>query len=217
MKAAVLFVRDNFRFVMHGGWGVAQWALWLVVQLPVWLLFGYLVYERKTLAYRIMVVALLVEAAFMMIVYMVVRWPRLMHGGWWFPVVLPLVWIGFNCVVSYTGGWWDLAKAYPLDHEFPEKQSWRAPQVFLSALGTYRNLVHVGVDREGLYLRVAPLFRVAHPPIFVPWKDISYSQKKRFFREMTKFRFRHKPDIPVHLPIQLTNKVAEAAAGYWPN
>jgi hypothetical protein len=217
MKTALFFITGVFLSVTHGGWGMMQWALWLAGQLPIWMLFGYLLYERKALAYRIVVVAVVVEAVAMSLIFLAIRWPRVMHAGWWLILFIPAFWAGINFAISYTGGWWDLSRTYPLNHRFPNTNSWRASRAFLTALGTYRNLVDVAVDSDGLYLRVAAPFRIGHPPIFVPWKDITYAHKKRFFRAMTKFRFRQRPEIPLHLPTQLTSQVAAAASGNWPN
>jgi hypothetical protein len=33
------------------------------------------------------------------------------------------------------------------------------------------------------------LFHVGHLPIFIPWSDITVSEKKSFFTMMTEFRF----------------------------
>src|SRR5438477_188893 len=99
-----------------------------------------------------MVVAVILEANVMALIFLMMRWPRPIHPIWLAIIFLPLLWMGINYAVSYTGGWWDLAKTYPLVKHFPEKHSWRASQAFLSALGSYRNLVDVAVDSEGLYL-----------------------------------------------------------------
>ena len=37
----------------------------------------------------------------------------------------------------------------------------------------YNNVLTVGADSEGLFLVPFFLFRVGHPPLFVPWAEIT--------------------------------------------
>jgi hypothetical protein len=40
-------------------------------------------------------------------------------------------------------------------------------------LANYNSVLHVGVQPEGLHLSVMALFRVGHPPLLIPWDEIT--------------------------------------------
>jgi hypothetical protein len=44
----------------------------------------------------------------------------------------------------------------------------------------YRGMVHVRLDATGLTLSVFPLFRLFHPPLFIPWSDVSECKRETF-------------------------------------
>lgn len=60
----------------------------------------------------------------------------------------------------------------------------------------------------GLYLAVWFLFRVGHPPLVIPWRDITMMQRKRFFMQQVVFRFAHCPSIPFIISKHLADKIA---------
>src|SRR5260370_20051122 len=45
----------------------------------------------------------------------------------------------------------------------------------------YNGCLTVGADSSGLFLVPLFIFRLGHPPLFVPWSEILSQWKKRFF------------------------------------
>jgi len=45
---------------------------------------------------------------------------------------------------------------------------------------SYNNCVTIGVTDAGLYLAPFLLFRFLHPPLLIPWRDITGCQEGRF-------------------------------------
>lgn len=66
----------------------------------------------------------------------------------------------------------------------------------------------IGVNREGLFLAVIPIFRIGHPPLFIPWHDISTEDRKQliFFRAV-KFIFRKCPDVHMVFSKKLAGRI----------
>jgi hypothetical protein len=69
----------------------------------------------------------------------------------------------------------------------------------------YRHVLNVGSDRIGVYLGVLFLFRVGHPPLFIPWTDIIVEQPKTWFF----FRVQTMRLGPNEIPLKLRRSVVE--------
>ena len=92
--------------------------------------------------------------------------------------IIPLaigVFVGYCFLDSYISGWNELSKAYRTDKAFKGK----IYSVFWinTSLSTSMNgmapFMMFGANAEGLYIAVPFFLRIAHPPLFVPWHDIS--------------------------------------------
>jgi hypothetical protein len=81
---------------------------------------------------------------------------------------------------------------------------------------SYNNCLTVGSNPEGLYLAVLFLFRVGHPPLFVPWQDISVMTGKLLLWEWTEFRFRQAPGVWLRLYGGLGDELRAEARKSWP-
>ena len=80
-------------------------------------------------------------------------------------------------------------------------------------LSHYGNCLNVGADATGLHLSVLFLFRVGHPPLLVPWGEISVAKRRNFwfFRRVTLLLGREE-QIPVVIGRRLADRI-QAAAG----
>jgi hypothetical protein len=108
-----------------------------------------------------------------------------------------LLWICVCQLISTAGGWRILGRDYRAAAPFDGKKLW-----FKSAgmryWTNYNNCLIVGANKYGLYLAVLPIFRVGHPPLFIPWTDISTeSTKRRLLPDVVKLSFAKQPDVPV--------------------
>lgn len=124
-------------------------------------------------------------------------------------------------VIAHLTGWAALASAYPLARPFNGDRWW-----FQSAsmrYGTNYGLCLIaGANRDGLYLSILLPFRPGHPPMFVPWTDISATiEQSRMFPykqlglAFVELRFRRVPDVPVRIMQGLGRRLANAAGSAW--
>lgn len=118
-----------------------------------------------------------------------------------------ILWICICQLISTVGGWRKLSRDYSAAAPFDGKKFW-----FKSAgmryWTNYNNCLIVGADRYGLYLAVLPIFRVAHPPLFFPWTDISNEAgSRRLFGDFVKFNFIKQPDVPVIFSEKLAARI----------
>jgi hypothetical protein len=101
------------------------------------------------------------------------------------PVAFGLVdflflWLVVSFVLSYTGGWASLARKFRCRVAF-NGMKWRGESGAMRGLAVYGNCLVLGANPEGIYLAVFFPFRVAHPPIFIPWNEVTLSKSRVFW------------------------------------
>jgi len=121
-----------------------------------------------------------------------------------FLIVFPLFWMGIGVLISFWGWRW-LAAQYPEPRPFTgDYATGRSGAVGMSR---YNHVLRVGADSEGLALAVMFLFRVGHPPLFIPWEEVASVERGGIFFHHVRLRFRrsrvavllHGRDLEDHL------------------
>ena len=88
--------------------------------------------------------------------------------------------LAISGLISLLGGWFFLARAYPDRPITPDKVFSSTSAYFGRVLGGYRMCISVGVSSLGIRFAVFPVFRFLHPPIFIPWSQITNCSRCRF-------------------------------------
>jgi len=125
------------------------------------------------------------------------------------------LWILISTIVSRASGWAALATVYRLQESF-DGQRWYLQTAQMRWATNYGNCLTVGVSPRGLYLAVVFLFRPGHPPLLVPWGDISVYMRQRTWFTVVELRFRRVPGIPLRISARLAARLATAAGPWWP-
>lgn len=126
-------------------------------------------------------------------------------------VFLPLV-IFF--LISRLGGWALLARRFRTDEPFyGESWSWQSGQ--FRGWCNYNRCLTVGVSPEALYLSVLLPFRLFHPPLLIPWREIEVETGKAMFGLYDTARFRMGTEELVTLRIYgaLVERVLQGRSG----
>ena len=129
--------------------------------------------------------------------------------------VLLFTWLAVSLVVSYTGGWYLLARNFRSDSTF-KGLKWRGESGWMRGVAHYRNCLVVGASPEDLYLSVFFPFRVAHPPLFIPWNEVALSKSRIFFVNIVRFQLGRRHSIPFSIRESLAGKLKIAAGAAWP-
>ncbi len=132
-----------------------------------------------------------------------------------FAIFFLVLWILINFLISRFTGWARMAGHYPDMGGFSGKK-WRFQTVTTRMGMGYKGSANVGADARGLYLSIFFIFRFGHPPLFVPWRDITITEKKLYKMKVLEFRFRKTGDLPVRITAKLGDRLAEAAGSNWP-
>ena len=126
-----------------------------------------------------------------------------------------LLWILVGFVVAQIGGWGELSRYYRAGNPFNgQRWSFRSGRMRLNM--SYNNCLAVGANTQGLYVAVFFLFRTGHPPLFIPWQDISVKTGKTLWWPWTEFRFRQAPSVFLKTYGGLGEEIKSAAAASWP-
>lgn len=118
-----------------------------------------------------------------------------------------ILWMGVCKLISATGGWKILARDYRANSLFSGRKLW-LNSAALRRWTNYSNCVNIGVNKYGLYLSILPIFRIGHPPLFIPWTDISTEVvSRRLLLDVVKFSFAKQPEVPMILSKKLADRI----------
>jgi hypothetical protein len=118
------------------------------------------------------------------------------------------VWLALMFLMPRLTGWHALAELYPVPAPFMGKPH-RFQTVWMRWGSHYGNGVTFGANAQGLYLSVLILLRIGHPPIFIPWSEITASDVPGGLSRRVELRFRRLPKVS----ITIMRALAETLAG----
>ena len=140
-----------------------------------------------------------------------------MHDAYFFKIIMTaLACVGaVMLAISHLGGWASLAEQYRCEEHF-SGPCWNFQCGQFRWFASYNNCLTVGADQRGLFLWVFWPIRVGHPPLFIPWKEISVSRNKVLWTKRVKLVLGHELGIPLTIGDGLAQKLQSAAGGSWP-
>ena len=118
-------------------------------------------------------------------------------------------------LISHLGGWALLAEPYRITEPFSGSK-WKFESAQMRYLTRYNHCLTVGADPRGLYLSILWPLRISHPPLFIPWRDISFSRKSFLRFKYVEFHLGREVTIPFRISDRLAEKLRSAAGASWP-
>lgn len=94
-------------------------------------------------------------------------------------LVLLLAFVVMSRIVFGVSGWSRLAERYTASHQ-PDGKTFTRQHTRLGVV-RYRNCSTITIAPEGLYLAVAAPVIGKHPPLLVPWSEISDARSTRLY------------------------------------
>lgn len=95
------------------------------------------------------------------------------NAAWFFPLYFLGLYALVMAALSYSGGWGWIGREYRAGGEpTGETYFWRnlrAGPTWLGKLGYYKRCINATLCYQGVYLTPILLFRLFHPPLFLPW------------------------------------------------
>jgi hypothetical protein len=130
------------------------------------------------------------------------------------PILLLCIWILVLLGISSLSGWARLASVYLRAEPFTGNL-WKFQSARMRGFMRYNNCLTLGANAGGLYLSIFFLFRPGHPPLFIPWRDITITSFGRDHRYL-KFHFRGIPEVPFIINDKLREQLSRSAGYAWP-
>jgi len=129
-----------------------------------------------------------------------------------------LLWLAVTFLLSYISGWAFLAEHYRAARPYAGRyERIRSSQMGpLGPFGGARHALNVGIDHEGLHLRMFILFRLNCRDLFIPWRDITVSRGRSMFVDFVEFHFRQAPKIAVRIYGKAGEVIQALAGPAWP-
>jgi len=122
-------------------------------------------------------------------------------------------WVLVTFALSRFSGWVKLAGYYPADHPF-DGPLIRFQAAQFRAATNYNGCLNFGGNYEGMYIVPMVPFKLFHPPLLIPWSEITARPVKVMrFWNFVELHFQRAPDIPVRIKAQLAQKLADASMG----
>jgi hypothetical protein len=105
-----------------------------------------------------------------------------------------LLWIAVGFIVAQLSGWAELAHHYRATNRFEgRKLRFRSSKMRLNM--QYNNCLTVGLNAQTMYLAVLLPFRIGHPPLTIPWNEVTTATGKTLWWTWTEFRFQQAPSV----------------------
>jgi hypothetical protein len=132
-----------------------------------------------------------------------------------FIVIFPIFWCAIVVLISRVSGWARLAERYHTN-EAAQGPAWRFESASMRWNSRYGNIVTLSAEAQGLRIALFPLFRPGHPPLLVPWNEISArpASFRVLFRTPMELRFARAPEIPFCLRETAFLRIQAAAGGH---
>ena len=108
------------------------------------------------------------------------------------------MWCLTSYVSSLIGGWHVLAKRFQYDREFDGEQ-WRFCSGWMRWRTKYGGVLVLGANRDGLYMRTLSLLRIGHPPLLIPWSEITVGGSSGLLLKRTEFVLGREEQIPLRV------------------
>jgi hypothetical protein len=140
--------------------------------------------------------------------------PPLLESPWSIAVLavigFAVMWAAISSLIAAMSGWRHLAQSYRLTSSFNGRQwCFRSGRMRWST--NYNGCLTIGADVRGLYLAVLLLFRIGHPPLFIPWSDVQLTMGESRFFSSVEFNFRRAPGVVLRIHQPLGKDVLAAA------
>jgi hypothetical protein len=126
------------------------------------------------------------------------------------PIIFIAGWVSILNIISFIGGWHELARVYRASGSFSGKRFYFQSAGMRWATG-YNGCLTVGSNLYGLYLSVFLPFRIGHPALLIPWEDISAKPQRTGWFPTVRLHLAKCPSIPLVISKRLASKLSRAS------
>ena len=122
-----------------------------------------------------------------------------------FPIFFTTLWISITWLMSFIGGWGRVAKRYPAIAR-PDEGLMLRRVTGMFGMARYKLVLTTITTETGIYIESRKVFRIGHPPLFIPFSAMHGLRKQTlFFWEYVAFDV----DEPALASVRLPSKAFE--------
>jgi hypothetical protein len=121
------------------------------------------------------------------------------------PIFFIALWVGIVMLMSLIGGWRRLARLYRAER--PAGGNATPYVTGMIGMARYKRLLTVTTNENGMFIEIRWIFRIGHPPLFLPWRDIRNARKIHlFYWEFVGFDIGNPKVASMRLPSQIFDR-----------
>lgn len=127
-----------------------------------------------------------------------------------FVIFFVVVWCFVCLVISLLGGWFALSRRFAKQSEPLGETRTAGPffyKVCMRFWGNYSSVIRLTAAGDALYPSVLFPFRFGHPPLRIPWNEITVGTTRRFFRNWLVLTLGNEERIPMRIPERMARKL----------
>jgi hypothetical protein len=109
-------------------------------------------------------------STWLLLALIILVWP-VFFGGLWTVILMSM---------SFVGGWRRLARQYRATRPAEGRRVIRGATGMVG-LTSYNKVLNLTVADDGLFATPFWMFRIGHPALFIPWRDIRNASRGRTF------------------------------------
>ena len=118
--------------------------------------------------------------------------------------------------LSMFGGWFALARKFRCENEF-EGKKFRFCSAYMRFFCHYGSVLTLGTASTGLYMAIFPIFRVGHPPLLIPWSEVTVLKGETgIVFKRRRLLLGREESIPLSISNSLAEDLRTAAGQAWP-
>jgi len=121
-----------------------------------------------------------------------------------------ILWSAFGFFTSYISGWLLLSRSFT-SGTLPQGDTQTAgpflTRIYLRFWAQYGGVTRLTTVEDGLYLSVVLLFRVGHPPLRIPWNEISVGRTRYMFQRFVVLTLGRRQQIPMRITDSMALKL----------
>jgi hypothetical protein len=119
-----------------------------------------------------------------------------------------VMWVAMSLLLANLSGWRRLAEYHRAVAPFVGR-TWRFESASFRRFVHYGNILTFGANSEGLYIAVLFPFRIAHPPLLIPWALVRRVSPSFFHLFSTPFELGAEPRVRIAIKKRLVAKFEE--------
>ena len=127
-----------------------------------------------------------------------------------FAIYFVALWCFVGYFISILGGWFSLSRRFRAD-TVPCRETKSAGPFFYGVKMRFRvnysSVIRLIAADDALYLSVLFLFRVGHPPLCIPWKEIQFGRTKFFWWRYVVLILGEQERIPMRISERMARKL----------